>query len=361
MSRRKRRIQQRSIERRDAQIGMGERKFRDMSIRISSFMGRFGFEARRIAPNLASGAYLKLQFAMRGHDGDEYCRWFLEQPQIPMPQVVNIETINRCNSTCAFCTANVHAEKRPFRKISDDLYRSIIDQLADWGYGGHLTLYGNNEPLLDTGIVEKHRYAREKLPESFIFMSTNGLLLTLDRIWEVQPYIDQLIINNYAEEYKLHDNIRQIYDYVRTHEEEFRDIEIIIQMRYLQEVLTNRAGSSPNKKATEKVYTKTCLLPFTDLWITPNGTVGICCCDNLEVTDFGDANKTPLREIWEGEKLQAARRAIAQGRDRYPFCKNCDFIDAGFRTAVARAVMDGDQAGANRIGGEEKNDKKGRR
>ena len=155
MSRRKRRIQQRSIERRNAQIGMGERKFRDMSIRISSFMGRFGFEARRIAPNLASGAYLKLQFAMRGHDGDEYCRWFLEQPQIPMPQVVNIETINRCNSTCAFCTANVHAEKRPFRKISDDLYRSIIDQLADWGYGGHLTLYGNNEPLLDTGIVEK--------------------------------------------------------------------------------------------------------------------------------------------------------------------------------------------------------------
>ncbi len=132
-------------------------------------------------------------------------------------------------------------------------------------------LYGNNEPLLDTGIVEKHRYAREKLPESFIFMSTNGLLLTLDRIREVQPYIDQLIINNYAEEYKLHDNIRQIYDYVRTHEEEFRDIEIIIQMRYLQEVLTNRAGSSPNKKATEKVYTKTCLLPFTDLWITPNG------------------------------------------------------------------------------------------
>lgn len=332
-----------------------------MSIRISSFLGRFGFEARRIAPNLASGAYLKMQFATRGHDGDEYCRWFLEQPQIPMPQVVNIETINRCNSTCAFCTANVHAEKRPLRKISDELYRSIIDQLADWGYGGHLTLYGNNEPLLDTGIVEKHRYAREKLPGSFIFMSTNGLLLTLDRVREVQPYIDQLIINNYAEEYKLHDNIQQIYDYVRTHEEEFRDIEIIIQMRYLQEVLTNRAGSSPNKKATEKVFTQTCLLPFTDLWITPNGTVGLCCCDNLEVTNFGDANRTPLREIWEGEKLQAARRAIAQGRDRYPFCKNCDFIDAGFRTAVARAVMNGDQAGANRIGGEEKNDKKGRR
>ena len=250
-----------------------------MSIRISSFLGKFGFEARRIAPNLASSAYLKLQFMTRGTIQDQYIKWFMEQDETPMPQVVNIETINRCNSTCSFCTANVHAEKRPFMKIEDSLYRSIIDQLADWGYEGHLTLYGNNEPLLDPRIVELHKYAREKLPNSFIFMSTNGLILTLDKIREVQPYIDQLIINNYANEYKLHDNIQEIYEYVSKHEDEFKDIEIVIQMRYLQEVLTNRAGSSPNKKATEKEYTQSCLLPFTDLWITPNGKVGICCCD----------------------------------------------------------------------------------
>lgn len=328
-----------------------------MSIRISSFLGRFGFEARRIAPNLASSAYLKLQFMTRSHDGDAYCRWFLEQPSVPMPQVVNIETVNRCNSTCAFCTANVHAEKRPFCRITDDLYRSIIDQLAAWGYAGHLTLYGNNEPLLDPSIIEKHRYAREKLPGSFIFMSTNGLILTLDTVRKVQPYIDQLIINNYANEYKLHDNIQKIYDYVKAHPDEFKDIEIIIQMRYLQEVLTNRAGSSPNKKATEKTYTQTCLLPFTDMWITPNGKVGLCCCDNLEVTDFGDLTKQTVKEVWEGSKLQAVRKLIAQGRDKYPFCAHCDFIDAGFRTAVVQAVMEGDQDRANRIGGEEKNDR----
>ncbi len=329
-----------------------------MSIRISSFLGRFGFEARRIAPNLASSAYLKLQFATRGHDGDEYCKWFLAQENVPMPQVVNIETINRCNSTCAFCTANVHAEKRPFCKIEDDLYKKIIDQLSDWGYEGHLTLYGNNEPLLDTTIVEKHKYAREKLPKSFIFMSTNGLILTLDKIREVQPYVDQLIINNYDNEYKLHDNLQEIYDYVKAHEDEFKDIEIVIQMRYLHEVLTNRAGSAPNKITEEKVFTQTCLLPYTDLWITPNGNVGLCCCDNLEVTVYGNVNDEPLKDIWEGAKLTAVRKAMVNGRDKYPFCKHCDFIDAGFRTQVVKAVMAGDQDGANRIGGEEKNTRK---
>ena len=79
-----------------------------MSIRISSFLGKFGFEARRIAPNLASSAYLKLQFMTRGTIQDQYIKWFMEQDETPMPQVVNIETINRCNSTCSFCTAYQH-------------------------------------------------------------------------------------------------------------------------------------------------------------------------------------------------------------------------------------------------------------
>ena len=174
----------------------------------------------------------------------------------------------------------------------------------------------------------------------------------------MQPYIDQLIINNYANEYRLHDNIQEIYEYVSKHEDEFKDIEIVIQMRYLQEVLTNRAGSSPNKKATEKEYTQSCLLPFTDLWITPNGKVGICCCDNLEVTDLGDLNTQTLRECWSGPKITAVRKAVAQGRNHYPFCKNCDFIDAGFRNQISKKILAGDIEGANRTGGEEKNDKK---
>ena len=135
-------------------------------------MGRLGWNARKYIPNLASNAYLKLQFVTRRKQQKAYIDYFMSQPEVPKPNVVNIETINRCNSTCEFCTANIHAEKRPLRKIDENLYKSIIDQLADWGYKGHLTLYGNNEPWLDTRIVEFHKYAREKLPDCFIFVST---------------------------------------------------------------------------------------------------------------------------------------------------------------------------------------------
>ncbi len=325
-----------------------------MPIQINNFLGRLGWNARKYLPNLASNAYLKLQFVTRGRAQKKYCEYFLNAKETPKPNVVNIETINRCNSTCAFCTANIHAEKRPFMEMTDELYESIIDQLAEWNYRGHITLYGNNEPWLDKKIIERHKYVREKLPESYIFMSTNGLLLNLDKVKAIKPYIDQLIINNYAMDMKLHKNIQRIYEYVNMHPEEFEDVDILIQMRYLQEVLTNRAGSAPNKKTTEKVVKESCLLPFTDMWITPDGRMGLCCCDNYEVTCFADLNKVPVKEAWVAPELMEVRRKIASGRQNYPFCKHCDFIDAGMRMQIVNDILAGNEDAANRRGGHER-------
>ena len=329
-----------------------------MSIVINSFLGKFGFRARQRYPRLAAEAYLKLQFVTRHKQHVAFSKWFLEQTDqgiVPQPNVINIETLNRCNSTCEFCSANIHTEKRPLCQMTEELYYSIIDQLSNWGYKGHLTLYGNNEPLLDKRIVEFHKYAREKLPDSFIFMSTNGLILNVEKLNALKPYLNQLIINNYSLDYKLHASIQKIYDHVKEHLEYYKDLEIEIQMRYLKEVLTNRAGSAPNKKAKEdKVITETCLLPFTDMWITPDGRVGLCCCDNLEVTTLADLKEVTVQEAWNSEKMQKARKAIAVGRHNYPFCKYCDFIDAGFRKTLVKHILEGNQEAAHRAGGHER-------
>lgn len=310
-----------------------------MAIRIHNFMGALGWNARKYLPQLSSDSYLKLQFVSRRKSQKKYIEYFMGQEEVPHPLVVNIETVNRCNSTCEFCTANIHAEKRPYCKIDENLYYSIIDQLHDWNYKGHLTLYGNNEPWLDKRIVEFHKYAREKLPEAFIFMSTNGLLLDMDKVRTIVPYVDQLVINNYCLDMKLHDNIQKIYEEVKAHPEEFGSVDILIQMRYLKEVLTNRAGSAPNKKAKGKEIKETCLMPFTDMWIMPNGKMGICCCDNFEVTNLADLNEVSLVEGWNSQKYRELREAIAGGRQNYPFCKYCDFIDAGLRMDAVDDVL----------------------
>lgn len=312
-----------------------------MSVRLHNFMGRFGWEMQKRFPMLSSNMYLKLQFKSRAKSQKGYIDYFMSKDVPPQPLIVNLETINRCNSTCAFCTANKHAEKRPYCRMEDELFYNIIDQLADWGFKGHLTLYGNNEPWLDTRIVEFHKYCREKLPDSFIFMSTNGLLLDIDKVKSVIPYIDQLIINNYCMDMKLHDNVKEIYDYIKANPDEFKDVDVLIQMRYMEAVLTNRAGSAPNKKNDVKVIKETCLMPFTDIFIFPDGRMGICCCDNFEVTTLADLKTTPIAEAWNSDEYKKVREAIKDGRQNWPFCKFCDFIDAGLRMDAVDDVLAG--------------------
>lgn len=302
-----------------------------MSVRYHNFGGIIGWNLQKLFPSLSANSYLKLQFAMRHKLQDQYIKFFLGSDVPPMPLVVNLETINRCNSDCAFCTANKYAEKRPYCRMEDGLFYNIIDQLAEWGYKGHLTLYGNNEPWLDTRIVEFHKYCREKLPDCFIFMSTNGLLLDVDKVKAVLPYVDQLIINNYCEDMKLRPNVKAIYDYAKSHQDEFKNVELLIQMRYAKAVLTNRAGSAPNKKNTQKIIKETCLMPYTDMFIFPDGRMGICCCDNFEATTLADLNTTPISQAWNSDKYREIREAIRTSRSGYDFCKYCDFIDAGLR------------------------------
>ena len=302
-----------------------------MPVRYHNFGGRLGWELQKRFPMLSSESYLKLQRVTRNKLQEKYIAYFLKDEQPPMPLVVNLETINRCNSTCSFCTANKNAEKRPYKRMEDELFYSIIDQLRDWGYKGHLTLYGNNEPFLDTRIVEFHKYCREQLPESFIFLSSNGLLLTVEKVKEIIPYVDQLIINNYCRDMKLHDNVKEIYDYAKAHPEEFKDVDLLIQMRYMDAVLTNRAGSAPNKQNSVKLIKETCLMPYTDMFIFPDGRMGICCCDNFEVTNLADLTQVPLKDAWNSEEYKKLRQAIRTSRSDYNFCKYCDFIDAGLR------------------------------
>lgn len=140
---------------------------------------------------------------------------------------------------------------------------------------------------------------------------------------------------------KLHDNVKEIYEYIKANPDEFKDVDVLIQMRYMEAVLTNRAGSAPNKKNDVKVIKETCLMPFTDIFIFPDGRMGICCCDNFEVTTLADLKTTPIAEAWNSDEYKKVREAIKDGRQNWPFCKFCDFIDAGLRMDAVDDVLAG--------------------
>lgn len=142
-----------------------------MGLKIKSFGGRVGFEARRYLGSV--------------------------------PILVNIETINRCNGHYSFCPCNVDYETRPFRYMENDLFEKIISDLKNLKYNGVITLHVNNEPFMDKLMVERLSFAKKHLPLAYFLLYSNGTLLTAEDLNKLRFIVDRLIINSYNKSYEL--------------------------------------------------------------------------------------------------------------------------------------------------------------
>lgn len=239
---------------------------------------------------------------------------------------IEIETVNRCNGICPFCPVNVNQPQRPYAKMSEELFRKIIDDLAKMNYSKGVALFSNNEPFLDERITEFQRYASEKLPNAVLWLFTNGKLLTFEKFIEILPYLDNFIIDNYNDKKELNSpELKKIYDYVQEHQELSK--RVLIYFRLQNEVLTSRGGQAPNKQGTyDKFIASTlCTLPFKQLIIRPTGEVSLCCNDALGKYTLGDLRTQTISEVWNSEKHKAiCREMLANGRKNLMLCRNCD-------------------------------------
>ncbi len=94
------------------------------------------------------------------------------------PRYVMIQTTSRCNSHCIFCPYKEVSNELPQGKMEDGLYNKIIDECSSYFGVERILPYLMNEPLMDSGIVEKINYAKEKNPNACIHILTNGSILT---------------------------------------------------------------------------------------------------------------------------------------------------------------------------------------
>ena len=301
-------------------------------IRCVTYGGRIGWFLRTHFSACTSFAYLEFQYFIRKKTYKQYIKLFNEcmNNQNPLlPCLISIETINRCNSKCAFCPANIEADSRPFAKMEEGLFKKIIDELSELEYKGYLNLYVNNEPFMDRRIEEWYIYASQKLPKAKMLLYTNGTLVSEERFKTIIPVIDKMIINNYSDDLKLHRNVADIIHLVEK-SPEYWEKDITVQIRYINEILSNRAGSSPNNTRKRK-NGKICIMPYTDFTIYPDGRVGLCCNDALERTCYGNVSSESIYDIWTSNVYNSLRRVIGSNRDKYSFCEGCDFVDAGIR------------------------------
>ncbi len=240
---------------------------------------------------------------------------------------VEIETINRCNGMCDFCPVNAQNDKREFREMTDELFAKIIDELSQIEYSGKLALFSNNEPLLDKKIVDRHYYARRNLPNARMHLFTNGTLMTIEIFKNLMECLDELIIDNYSEDLRLIKPCEEIRAYCENHNDLKKKVTIVL--RNPHEILTTRGGDAPNRKKKTGVMHASCVLPFKQMIIRPDGRVSLCCNDPLGKNTMGDLRVETILDVWNGNRFREVRNCLLRGRVNWQHCNFCDALVLG--------------------------------
>ena len=236
---------------------------------------------------------------------------------------IEIETVNRCNGSCSFCPVNRNEKQRKYHKMSSELFEKIVMQLSEINYDGLVALFSNNEPFMDDRIIEFAQYAKEKLPDAFLYLYTNAKLLTLEKFKEIMVYLDYMQIDNYESEGGKAYNVIEIEKYVEESQIKHKYNYFEIDKKAIR---ASRGGNSPNSRVKYIMNAK-CCLPLVQMVVRPDGKISLCCNDALGENTLGDLNIESIEDVWFGEKYAKYRKEIMESRVKISTCKNCNAVD----------------------------------
>ena len=260
---------------------------------------------------------------VNGSDIDFLKNFFETNGRFPMFQQVLIETRTDCNNHCPFCP---HAfNNKPLGIMEWECYTTIINQLCEIDYNGRMALMLSNEPLLDDRLEEMIKYAKAKSQRLFLDITTNGRVLTVEKVDHLfRLGLDNININDYRGDRDLYPEKWSPYiePIVKAYG---NNPKVNFVRRRMDEVLPNYAGNIPQDFNKEDYGF--CNYPFRKLTISYNGDILLCCDDFMYDTCFGNVMNDKLIDCWNNTDLNTIRQELIKN-NRVGICSRCnDFQD----------------------------------
>ncbi len=284
-------------------------------------------------------------------------RQYVMKKYYQSPQEVAIENTNACNLRCITCP---HSKmKRSVGFMDEELYQKIIDECVQFKVR-HVSIGGFGEPLLDSSLIDKVRYA--KYGVEYLSTITNGIPLTQELGRElVKSGLDLLRVSIDAATSDTYTKVRPPGKLEVVEENLIRFIEFWEQQKKRKPLVEVRFVPTPEniheiahfKKKwkvadrvvieftsswTGSVNTDTtairnpklaqreaCPLLWATLNISWDGKIPLCCLDYENEVVLGDAREESIGEVWGNEKLSEIRRAhLNLDFSSVPICGRCD-------------------------------------
>ena len=233
---------------------------------------------------------------------------------------IAIETTTYCNLRCKNCPNSLYdrGTLKNRKLMNMDIFKKIVNELAEVKYNGKILLHFYGEPLTDERLPSLVRYVREKLPESTIHLNTNGFLLTVDIYKKlIEAGASAFLITQYGE--KMPKNVKKLFDYLKA-----SNFPNKIKYRVLGKdiALSNRGGELKIKKSTD--YDRpVCTYPDNSVIIDYLGNIVLCCNDYHSSIKFGNLRGEKLVDIWNKASYKNLRKEVRKGIFKLPICRKC--------------------------------------
>lgn len=299
----------------------------------------------------------------------------LLQDVIPLstPYVVVADPASACNFSCRFCPNGDQAKISDSRRFQGVMpwrvFTKIIDDLHEFDHPIKvLRLYKDGEPFLNKKLPDMIAYAKKSGRVGKVDTTTNGSLLTPERMAAVlEAGLDQIAISIYGlnrEQYKTFSGVDCDFDTLATNIKWLYankgNCEVIIKS--VVDLLTE-----PQQREFFDLFGNHCdritLENFAELWpefdvaghtgskiehgmydvrtpavevcpyifymavISADGQASVCVPDWNRKLVVGDVRTQSLKDIWNSDALNALRRQHLEGRSKEnPICAACGVL-----------------------------------
>jgi radical SAM protein with 4Fe4S-binding SPASM domain len=290
-----------------------------------------------------------------------------------LPPILNVEPTNICNLKCPLCTTGCGQMERPPGRMNFDLFKKIVDEVADRIV--YITLYHQGEPYLVKDFNRFVVYAKKQ--GVYVNTSTNAHFFTAENARNVvQSGLDSVIISldgvtqETYEHYRTGGSLEKVLQGIRNlvaakdelgsrtpylflqflvmrhNEHEIPAIRRLARELRVDRLLIKTIQVNTHEEARE-------WLPHDEryrryrvdqdglrvkrgkgscprVWFTSlvdwDGQVVPCCFDKNGEYAMGDLNKGDTFErIWRSAKYSAFRKRMLKKRDSIDICQNCNY------------------------------------
>lgn len=270
---------------------------------------------------------------------------------------VNFDVCTFCNHKCTFCS---NSDSRTIKsKVSIDEFNKVMSNIMKYLEVEEIGLSAKGEVLVNKDLPLIVKAVKETYKIKYTYISSNGALATKEKMENlIESGLDstKFSINaiNKDEYLKVHKKddfnivIENLKNLISLKKEKYPNHKIfissVIDMKendlknsfkqllgedkysYINDIFVYELSYTPKFEEIKKdqKITKKCPIPFNEIYINSDCSLGLCCKDYFDEINFGSLLEKDFLEVYNSSYFKSIRDM--HNKSLFPknhLCKNC--------------------------------------